>query len=30
MFQEITNWFASQDYLALCMYIAAALCYIAG
>lgn len=30
MFQDITNWFAGQDYLAICMYCAAVLCYVAG
>ncbi len=30
MFQDIANWFAGQDYLAISMYTAAVLCYIAG
>lgn len=30
MLQEITNWFATQDYAALSLYTATALCYIAG
>ncbi|MDO5471386.1 MAG: DUF456 domain-containing protein [Akkermansia sp.] len=30
MLQEITNWFTGHDYLALSLYIAAVLCYLAG